>query len=114
MAKVKATTKQHGKAAIKPAKPKGNSKSHAAPPKKTGNGQKWVASDGSDNDPSSNNEPVEPHGRSRKRAKKATEIEEVMEKEAGVEEITDEDDDERGNETDNETEGDQVTLQCCK
>ena len=114
MAKAKATIKQCGKAAIKPAKPKGNSKSRAAPPKKTGNGRKRVASDGSDNDPSSDDEPTEPRGRSCKRAKKATEIEEVVEKEAGVEEITDEDDEKRGNETDNETEGDKVTLQCCK
>jgi hypothetical protein len=50
MAKAKATTKQQGKAAIKPVKPKGNSKPHGVPPKKTGNSRKQATSDGSDND----------------------------------------------------------------
>jgi hypothetical protein len=99
MAKAKATTKQQGKAAIKPAKPKGNSKPCGAPPKETGNGQKWAASDGSDDhdEPSSSDEPKEPHVRSRKKPKKATKIEEVVEVEAGVKEITDKDDDMGGN-----------------
>jgi hypothetical protein len=116
MAKAKATTKQQGKAAIKPAKPKGNSKPHGVPPRKTGNGQKRAASDGSDDDddPSSGDEPKDPHVRSQKKPKKATEIEEVVEAEAGVEEITDKDDDMGGNETDNETDKDKVTLQCSK
>jgi hypothetical protein len=112
MAKKKATTKQQGKAAIKPAKPK----AHGVPPKKTGNGRKWATSDGidDDDDPSSGDKPKEPCVRSRKKPKKATEIEEVVEAEAGVEEITDKDDDMGGNETDNETDKDKVTLQCSK
>lgn len=112
MAKAKATTKQQGKAAIKPAKPK----ARGVPLKKTGNGRKQAASDGSDDDddPSSGDEPKEPRVRSRKKPKKSTEIEEVVEAEAGVKEITDEDDDVGGNETDNETDKDKVTLQCSK
>ena len=113
MTKGKAAAKQWGKVAIKPAKPKGNNKSCGAPPKKTGNSWKWVAS-GSDDDPSSDDEPQEPHVRSRKRAKKATEIEEVEEVEAGVEEVSDQGDNEGGNETGNETEADKVTSQWCK
>jgi hypothetical protein len=102
----KAAAKQRAKAAIKLAKPKGNSKSHAARPKKTGNGQKWGASDGSNN-----NSDEEPHERSHKKAKKATEIEEVVEKEAGVKEITNDDDDKEGKKANSDTEEDEVTFQ---
>jgi hypothetical protein len=76
----------------------------------------YTASDGSDNndDLSSGDEPKEPCVRSQKKPKKATKIEEVVEAEAGVKEITDKGDDVGGNETDNETDKDKVTLQCSK